>query len=83
MTASEALPASKYEDVLEELGDKEPRKPAEAQAVIGKIREEKGHLDPDVLQELDSMTPKFRRLFLRMMHQKRETEAAYTMRFDT
>ncbi|KAH9866598.1 hypothetical protein J1614_008290 [Plenodomus biglobosus] len=65
-------------DVYEELGTREPSTLEQAQAVIENIRAEKGHLDKDALRELDTISPRNREKFLRIVQLKQESEAAYT-----
>lgn len=67
-------------DVYTELGTREPSTLEQARAVIENIRAEKGHLDEDALQELDTISPRNREKFLRIVQLKQESEAAYTTR---
>ena len=80
MTEIRALPPGRHDTVLAQLGNREPSLLSEAQAVIEGIRAEKGYLNADVLQELDSLKPETRDYLLRIVEQKKETEAAYTTR---
>ncbi|KAF2875580.1 hypothetical protein BDV95DRAFT_278391 [Massariosphaeria phaeospora] len=69
---------AKYKEVLERLGDGEPTSALEAKAVIESIRADKGHLDDETLQDLQSIRDRSRQNILRIIELKRETEAAYT-----
>jgi hypothetical protein len=82
MTATHSFPVGKNDGVLAQLGDHEPRSQIEAQAVIEGIRAEKGYLGQDIFQDLNSLKPENREYLLRVVQQKKETEAAYTTRFD-
>ena len=71
---------SRHKDVLRRLGDREPSNAPEAQAVIERIRAEKGYLDEKTLHELNSISDESRQSILHIVELKRETEAAYTRR---
>ncbi|KAF2183099.1 hypothetical protein K469DRAFT_690218 [Zopfia rhizophila CBS 207.26] len=77
---SQFLPA-RHRAVLEGLGDREPSTVLEAQAVIESIRAEKGYLDEETLQDLNSIRDSSRQNILRIIEQKQEMEAAYTRRY--
>jgi hypothetical protein len=69
-------------DVFKQLGDREPTTAIEAQAVIENIRAEKGHLDDQAVQEVNTLSRPVRETILRIVELKRETEAAYTTKYD-
>jgi hypothetical protein len=72
----------RYSDVLAQLGDQEPASLIEAQAVIENIRAGKGYLDTETLQDLHKLNEQNRKKILHLVKLKRETEAAYTTRYD-
>jgi hypothetical protein len=82
MTATDPFPVGKFTGVLKRLGDDEPSCQLETRAVIEAIKAEKGYLDEDVLQDLNALKPESREIVLRVIEQKRKTEAAYTTRYD-
>jgi small-conductance mechanosensitive channel len=69
-------------DVYRQLGTREPTNAIEAQAVIENIRAEKGYLDEETLQDLQNLSEQSRDRLLRIVKLKRETEAAYTTKYD-
>jgi hypothetical protein len=73
---------SRHCDVFRQLGDREPINSTEAQAVVENIRAEKGHLDDESLQELNTLGPRTRERLLRIINLKRETEAVYTTKYN-
>jgi hypothetical protein len=73
-------PPSKYKDVLQSLGDREPSSKLEAQAVIGSIRAEKGHVDEETRKNIDLMPDGSRQDVWRIIKRMQDTEAAYTKR---
>lgn len=77
-----AAALGRYSDVLAQLGDREPSSLIEAQAVIENIRAEKGYLDNETLQDLRTINEQSRKKILHLVQLKRETEAAYTTRYD-
>jgi hypothetical protein len=83
MTAIDPFPVKRYTDVLERLGDDEPSCQLEAWAVIEDIKVKKGYLDENVLQDMNALKPENREILLRVVEQKRKTEASYTTRYDT
>ncbi|ORY18241.1 hypothetical protein BCR34DRAFT_596464 [Clohesyomyces aquaticus] len=78
MEADNAILVGRHREILEQLGDREPSTILEAQAVLEGIRAEKGYLDLDTLQDLASIRAQSRNNILRIIEQKKETEAAYT-----
>ncbi|USP74759.1 hypothetical protein yc1106_02033 [Curvularia clavata] len=68
----------RHSDVLAQLGDREPANLIEAQAVIEKIRAEKGYLDSETLQDLQKINEQSRKRILNVVQSGRETEARYT-----
>jgi hypothetical protein len=72
---------SRHCDVFRQLSDREPVNSTEAQAVIENIRAEKGYLDDETLEELNTLGPRTKERLLRIINLKRETEAAYTTRY--
>ena len=76
--AKQAL--AKHGAILERLGDREPSRIIEAQAIIENIRVEKGYLDEDLLEDLNSLRDGNRKRVERIFELKRRTEAAYTTR---
>jgi hypothetical protein len=68
----------RHGDVFRELGDREPANSIEAQAIIENIREDKGYLDDETLQDLHTLGQRSQDRLLRIVKLKRETEAAYT-----
>jgi hypothetical protein len=72
---------SRHCDVFRQLGDREPVTSTEAQAVIENIRAEKGYLDDETLQELNTLGSRTKERLLRIINLKRETEAAYTTKY--
>lgn len=68
-------------DVLERLEHREPSTELEAQAVIEGIRAEKGYLDEEILRDLNNVAERSRQQILRIVEQKRESEAEYTKRY--
>lgn len=69
-----------YSEVLEELGDEEPSTKRQAWAVLESIRQGKGYLDTESLQELNDLSPQLHSRILRTFDKCRATEAAYTTR---
>ena len=67
-------------DIYKELGTREPSTLEQAQAISKNIRAEKGHLDEDALQELDTISLRNREKFLRIVQLKQESTAVYTTR---
>jgi hypothetical protein len=72
---------NKHDEVLKELGDCEPHKIIEAQAVIEKIRTSKGHLDEEILREVHTLGSRAQKTLLDMVQSKRDIEAAYTTKY--
>lgn len=72
----------RHSDVFSRLGDREPSSFIEAEAVIENIRAEKGYLDEETLRDLHRISEQSRNKVLHLVRLKRETEAAYTTRFD-
>jgi hypothetical protein len=72
---------NKHCDVFRQLGDREPVNSLEAQAVIEKIREDKGYLDDEILRDLRKLDQRSHDRLLRMVKSNRETEAAYTKKY--
>ncbi len=71
----------RLQEVLDELGNREPSTVLQARAVTEQIRISKGHLDDDVRRDLDNLRPENRALMLGFVERSRETEAAYTSRY--
>ncbi|KAF2001815.1 hypothetical protein P154DRAFT_574818 [Amniculicola lignicola CBS 123094] len=69
---------SYHRDIYEALGDREPSTTLEAAAVLANIREEKGYVDDEVMEDLNSIRDRSREKILRMYEKKREEEAAHT-----
>ncbi|KAF2704317.1 hypothetical protein K504DRAFT_507325 [Pleomassaria siparia CBS 279.74] len=65
-------------DVLKRLGDGEPSTLLEAEAVIEEIREEKGYLDSETIQHVNSIPNQSRDKVWRRIEKSKENEAAYT-----
>jgi hypothetical protein len=74
---------SRHRDVFKQLGNREPTTAIEAQAIIENIRAKKGHLDDRALQEVNTLSPEVRETILRIVESNRETEAAYTTKYDS
>jgi hypothetical protein len=72
---------SRHCDVFRQLSDREPVNSTEAQAVIENIRAEKGHLDDELLEELNTLGPRSKERLLRIVNLKRVTEAEYTTKY--
>jgi hypothetical protein len=81
MEDANAYLVGRHTAVLAQLGDREPSTLLEAKAIIEGIRAEKGYLDADTMDDLSSIRAQSRDNILRIVEQKRETEAAYTKRF--
>jgi hypothetical protein len=67
--------------VFKQLSNREPTTAIEARAVVENIRAEKGHLDDQALQEVNTLSVPVRETLLRIVELKRETEAAYTTKY--
>ena len=79
--ADENLPlASQWEEILKNLGQEEPTTRIEAQALLERIRADKGYLDEETLCELRALPERNRAKILRVAEKSRETQAAYTKR---
>ena len=71
---------SRYQAVLDELGDNEPSSPLEARAVLDRIRADKGYLDNETMEHMNLMPARSRQNVMRLIDAKKEMEAAYTTR---
>lgn len=75
-----SIAVGQHQQILAELGQREPTTALQANAVLESIRAGKGYLDRQTLLDLETIRTGSRERVLSIIAEKRRTEAAYTTR---